>query len=281
MFHLFVPNQGSRPLMALLLTFTLLTGLLLVACGDSQGSAPTAVAEVVPQETATSPPTATPAPTDTPTPTSTPTPTDTPTPTPTDTPTPTPTDTPTPTNTPTPTETPLPTDTPTPANTPTPVNTPVPAATATPEQIDTITVYYRSNPNEILGVFPVYPFNGQQLYNRMVRMRNSLNTMRGALDGARDGNAEACTAYNNAYNNILYSGVFYDDVPGDWENIDFVYFISFIYSLDRTRPAHLSCANAGQVDSFNHGLALQAIQQVLEILNPAIQQAAVKPGITP
>jgi hypothetical protein len=280
MFHLFTRSGSGRPLPFLLLTFTLtlLSGLFLVACGNTQQPEATAVAEIIPQATDTPTPTETAVP---PTETPTPTPTDTPTPTPTDTPTPTPTETPTPTNTPTPTETPLPTDTPTPANTPTPVNTLPPPATPTPEQIDTITLYYRSNPSEILGVFPVYSFNGQQLYGRMTRLRNSLYTMRNSLDGARDGDAEACSAYNNAYNNILYSGVFYDDVPGDWENIDFVYVISFIYSLDRTRPAHLSCANSGQVDSFNYGLAYQAIDQVLDILNPAIQQAAAKPGITP
>jgi hypothetical protein len=279
MFQLFSRNRSGRSIPFLFLTLTLLSGLFLAACGNSQQPEATAVAEIIPQETDTPTPTETP--TATPTDTPTATPTDTPTPTPTDTPTPTPTDTPTPTNTPTPTKTPLPTDTPTPANTPTPVNTLPPPATPTPEQVDTVTLYYRSNPNEVLGTFPVYSFDGQQLYNRMTRLRNSLYSMRNALPGARDGDAAACSAYNNAYNNILYSGVFYDDVPGDWEYIDFVYVISFIYSLDRTRPAHLSCANSGQVDGFNYGLAYQTIDEVLDVLVPTIQQAAVKPGITP
>lgn len=266
----------------LIITLSLFLALLLMGCNTGAQEQPaTAVAEVVPQETATLPPT----PTETPIPTDTPIPTPTDTPVPTDTATPTetpiPTDTPTPTNTPTPTDTPTPANTATPANTPTPANTATPVPPPTPEQVDTVTVFYRSNPSEILGTFPVYTFDGQMLYNRMTRIRNSLNTMKGALNGALSGDAEACKSYNNAYNNILSSGVFFDDVPGDWQEIDWIYFVSFVYSLDRTRPAHLSCANSGQVDNFNYGLAVQTIDEVLGILNPAIQQAASKPGITP
>jgi hypothetical protein len=137
-------------------------------------------------------------------------------------------------------------------------------------------VYYRSNPSEVLGVFPQRPFDGSALYGNMIRMRDSINTMRSALDGTTTGDAASCTTYMNAYNNILYSGVFYEEVPGDWENIDLVYFLSFVFSLDRTRPAYLSCVNGSAVDNFNYGLALQAMDQVLQILNPAIAEAAGK-----
>jgi hypothetical protein len=237
--------------------------LLLVACGEE--AAPTEVA-VAPTEV---PATETPEPTDTPTPG----PTDTPSPTPTDTATP----TPEPTDTPTPTDTPEPTDTPTPTNTPGPTWTPAPpTATATPEVVDTITIYYASNPSDILGVFPVLPFDGQAMYNNMVRMRDSLYAMQGALDGALAGDAAACANYVAAYNNILYSGVFYDNVPPDWQEIDSIYLLSFIYSLDRTRPAYLSCVDAGKVDEFNYGLARQSIDQVLSILPQAIDAAAAK-----
>jgi hypothetical protein len=139
-----------------------------------------------------------------------------------------------------------------------------------------VTLYYISNPNDILGVFPQRPFDAAGMYNNMLNMHASLNTMQGSIDGAHNGDAASCSAYVNAYNTILYSGVFYGDVPGDWENIDFIYVISFIYSLDRTRPAYLSCVDAGRVDDFNYGLAVQAISDTLSVLEPAIAEAAAK-----
>jgi hypothetical protein len=261
--------------------------LLLAACNGQSAPPATQVAEAVAEATVaptqTLPPTATltATATDIPSPTPTETPTGTPTVTPTRTPRP--TRTPTATRTPAPTHTPspVPSETPTPAVSPTPRNTPVPP-TATPAPVlDTITIFYLSNPNDVLGVFPVKAFDASVMLNNMKRMRQSLYTMRDALPGTREGSAEACTAYRNAYSSIMNSGVFYEDVPGDWEQIDFVYFISFIYSLDRTRPAFLSCVNAGQVDDFNAGLASQSIDQTLTVLLPAIQSAAAKLGVAP
>lgn len=136
-----------------------------------------------------------------------------------------------------------------------------------------VVVYYISNPNDILGVFPEEPFDAEGLKSNMLNIQGSLNTMRGNLDGAKAGDADACTRYVQAYNNILYSGVFYKDVPPGWQDVDGIYFLSFIYSLDRTRPAYLSCVNAGNVDDFNYGLAHTAIELTLSILNPAIQSA--------
>lgn len=257
----------------------LIVALLLLwggaACGAEEADpTATAVAQVVetPTETAV-PATDTPAPTDTPMPTETPAPTDTATPTET----PLPTDTPEPTAT----ATAAPTDTPTPTNTAVPVtNTPAaPAATATPAateesgEPEMITVYYISNPNDILGVFPELPFDAADLTANMNNIYYSLQTMRGSIDGAKAGDAAACSTYVGAYNNILYSGVFYKDVPGDWQEIDFVYFLSFIYSLDRTRPAYLSCVNAGKVDDFNYGLAVQTIDQTVSFMTPSLNAA--------
>ncbi len=110
----------------------------------------------------------------------------------------------------------------------------------------------------------------------MLVLQRSLGTMRGSIDGAHGGDAASCTTYVNAYNTILCSGVFYDDVPADWQDIDLSYVVSFIYSLDRTRPAYLSCINAGTVDDFNYGLALQAIDLTQQVLNPAVAAAAAK-----
>lgn len=169
-----------------------------------------------------------------------------------------------------------PTPLPLPTNTPVPP-TPVPA-TATPEIIDYITLVYQSNPNEVLGTFPVKNFDGNALYNNMLRIRSSLQTMGGNLDGAKAGDAAACSAYVNAYDNIMRNGVFYDNIPADWQDIDFAYFISFVFALDRTRPAYLSCINAGRVDDFNYGLARQAIDGAQNVLNPAIASAGAKLG---
>jgi hypothetical protein len=268
----------------------LFIGLGVAACGPSQAeldaSATQIAAQVFATQTAAGPtwtntptvtPTATATPTDTPTatPTDRPTPTDTPTATPTDTP----TLTPTPTGTPTPTATATMTPTATASATPLPTVPPQPTATPTPEETEepeTIVLYYISNPNDILGVFPVQPFDGNGMYNHMVTIRQSLYTMADNIDGAHNGDANACAVYAGAYEGILYSGVFYDDVPDDWQQIDDAYVISFIYSLDRTRPAYLSCVDAGRVDDFNYGLAWETIQNTLNFIGPYIDQAASK-----
>jgi hypothetical protein len=276
-------NQPPWQKICLLCVILVMLTLNLAGCGPSEeelAAQATQVAhDIFATQTAQAPtftPTATATPTSTNTPTSTPT--ETPTATATPTKTPTPTLTPSPTNTPT--ETPLPTDTPTPTKTPTPRPTspPQPTATTTAESSgnDYVTIYYRSNPNEVLGVFPQRPFDGKTLYNNMVKMQQSINAMRNALDGAGRGDAASCATYTQSYEAILNSGVFYDDVPGDWQDIDFAYVLSFIYSLDRTRPAYLSCINSGIVDSFNLGLAMTAMDDTLSLLNPATAAAAAK-----
>lgn len=292
--HYFRTRTSFYLFACLILVFT----MGLAACGGGETPA-TAVAEATeaPTETTipateTAVPTDTPAPTDTPEPTETPEPTDTATPT--ETPEPTETPTTPPTETAVPTETPETTETPQPTSPPQPTNTAAPAAPTTAPSDDNgdgesgegdetseeesgesepIVVYYISNPNDVLGVFPVEPFDADGLRSNMSNIQGSLNTMRNNLDGAKAGDAAACTSYVSAYNNILYSGVFYEDVPPEWQDVDGIYFISFIYSLDRTRPAYLSCVDAGKVDDFNFGLALTAIDQTLSILNPAIQSA--------
>ncbi len=262
----------------------------LSACGQTDPAPePDAASEVAEVEveaeapTEEPSPTATDEPTNTPQPTATntpkPTATNTPEPTATNTPEPTATNTPEPTatNTPEPTETAVPPTTAPPTAEPQPTNPPEPTAdTSESESPDSITVYYRSNPSEVLGVFPVKPFDGAAMYGYMLFMRDSIGAMRGSIDGAKAGDAAACQTYMNAYNNILYSGVFYEDIPPDWANIEVVYFVSFVYSLDRTRPAYLSCVNGAAVDDFNYSLALTAMNQVEQVLNPAINEAAAK-----
>lgn len=141
-----------------------------------------------------------------------------------------------------------------------------------------ITLYYRADPNEVLGVFPEYPFDAEAMYGHMINMGKSLATMQAALDGARKGDENSCNAYVGAYDVILTAGTFYEDVPGDWGDIDLRYMVSFIYSLDRTRPAYLSCKESGRVDDFNYSLAWRTIDQVWTVLNPAIDAAASKLG---
>jgi hypothetical protein len=272
----------TRPIQILLLFSFIVT-----ACQPSRSETDATATEIVaeafanltaeaPLNTAT--PTSTPEPSPTALPTETPSPSPTFTSTPTDTPTPTATATATATETPTPlpTDTPTPTSTPTDTPTPRPTLPPQPTATATAEELDEIVLYYISDPNEILGVFPVRTFDANSLYNNMVRIRQSLQTMMANIDGAKSGDANACNAYVGAYNNILYSGVFYEEVPPDWEEIDWAYYLSFVYSLDRTRPAYLSCVNAGQVDNFNYGLAVQTLNETYNFLSPYVDAAAAK-----
>jgi outer membrane biosynthesis protein TonB len=166
--------------------------------------------------------------------------------------------------------------TPTPAPTSEAPEQPSPEPTEESEAADTVVIYYISDPNEILGVFPVRPFDRDEALSKMQIIRGALYTMRENLPGARSGDAAACGNYVNAYNNVLYSGVFFDPVPPEWQNIDEIYYISFIYALDRTRPAYLSCSNAGRVDDFNANLAEQAIGQTLSFLEPAINEAAAR-----
>ena len=248
---------------------------------DAAGSEATNVPDLpidTPESTSTPVPTATLAPTNTPTtiPTETPTATPEPTQTPTATPKPTQTPTATPVDTPEPTLTPEPTSLPQATAVPQP-SQPTAAPTAETEAEESfVTLYYISNPSDILGTFPEKPFNADELRSHMVNIQSSLNTMQANLDAAKGGDAAACSNYVSAYNNILYSGTFYKDVPGDWQEINFVYSISFVYSLDRTRPAYQACVNGGDMGDFNYGLAYSAIGETLNILNPAIVSAYAK-----
>lgn len=259
----------------------LLVVLLLAACGQEE-----------PAETAVLPPTVPATHTAEPTPTNTATPE--PTATHTATPEPTATHTATPKPTATHTATPEPTATPTATATLAPTAVPatataVPASTSSSsdsggeegeasedeeETPDFITLYYISNPSDILGTFPVQPFDADAIRSDLYGMQDSLNTMRSNLDGAKAGDAAACAAYVQGYNNILYGTRFFDDVPPDWQDIDSLYVLLFIYSLDRTRPAYLSCANAGRIDDFNYSLAYTTINETMEVLNPTVQSAA-------
>ncbi len=156
---------------------------------------------------------------------------------------------------------------------------PPPTATPTAEaqtEEEFVTYTYISNPNEILGTFPKKPFDADALRSHMVINQSSLNTMQANLNAAKGGDAVACSNYVSAYNNILYSGIFFKDVPGDWQEIDFVYFISFIYALDRTRPAYLACVDGGDMGDFNFSLAYTAIGEALGVLNPAVVSAYAK-----
>ncbi|MCB8950162.1 MAG: hypothetical protein H6653_19320 [Ardenticatenaceae bacterium] len=270
----------------------LLLGLIttLTACTtDDPATTITDVTEAKPTDTP-DPPTHTPEPSSTPIPTVTAKPTNTPTPLPTETvtatlePSQTPTTTSEPTQIPsaTPVNTPKPTLTTEPTNPPPATTAPQPAApppTATAEaevEEEFVTLYYISNPNDVLGTFPEKPFDADGLRSHMVNIQSSLNTMQANLDAAKGGDTAACSNYVGAYNNILYSGTFYKDIPGDWEEINFVYSISFIYALDRTRPAYLACVNGGDMGDFNYGLAYSAIGETLDVLNPAIVNAYAK-----
>jgi hypothetical protein len=116
------------------------------------------------------------------------------------------------------------------------------------------------------------------MYGHMINMGESLSTMQAALDSAHKGDQNSCSTYVEAYDVILAAGTFYEDVPGDWEDIHFRYLICFIYSLDRTRPAYLSCKESSRVDDFNYSLAWRTIDEVWTVLNPAIDAAASKLG---
>ncbi|MEZ4512770.1 MAG: hypothetical protein R3C62_12905 [Chloroflexota bacterium] len=258
--------------------------LALAACGGDEPAETAVLPTAIPPTSTTEPTathTATPEPTATNTATPEPTATNTPEPTATHTATPEPTDTPEPTATAT--DTPAPTAVPATA-------TAVPASTTDSnadnsggegdgsggenETPDSITLYYISNPSDILGTFPVQPFDADAIRSDLYGMQQALNTMRSNLDGAKAGDAAACAAYVQGYNNILYGTRFFDEVPANWEDIDSLYVLLFIYSLDRTRPAYISCADSGRIDDFNYSLAYTTINETLEVLNPTVQSAA-------
>lgn len=171
---------------------------------------------------------------------------------------------------------------PAPAPAPTPEEpAPAPPAeeeAAEPEVLGYITIVYASNPDEVLGVFPVVLFDAELMYNRMVLNQQALNDMRDSLSGMLAGDQAACDRYESAYERIKENGIFFVDIPGDWINLDLVYFNTFIFALDRTRPAYLSCFDSGRVDQFNHDLAFQTIVQTLDLLNPAVEESAAKLG---
>lgn len=166
----------------------------------------------------------------------------------------------------------------TPSGSPAPTpgdDTPPPDSPAAEEPIGVITLVYNSDPDEVLGVFPVYEFNAETLVLRMIFNELALIEMRANLDGALSGDQAACDNYEQAYEIMKASGGFYVDVPSEWRGIYSTYVNSFIVGLDRTRPAYLACLNDGQVNQFNYGLAFTAINDALNQLTPAIDQALV------
>ena len=186
-----------------LLSLFLLVGLTasLMACAanapastisDTAGSEATNVPNLptdTPESTSTPVPTATLAPTNTPTtiPTETPTATPEPTQTPTATPKPTQTPTATPVDTPEPTLTPEPTSLPQATAVPQPSQPTVAPTAETEAEESFVTLYYISNPSDILGTFPEKPFNADELRSHMVNIQSSLNTMQANLDAAKGG----------------------------------------------------------------------------------------------
>lgn len=174
---------------------------------------------------------------------------------------------------------PRPMNPPAPGTPPAPTPPPAPPP-APPTDEETVTIYYASNPDEVLGVFPVRNFNARDFYGNLQRLRAGLETMKNTLDGTLRGDAGACASYIAAYEGILRSGVFYENVPAEWQEADLRYFLSFVYALDRTRPAYLSCQNAGRVDQFNYGLALDAVFDAINVVDPAIRNAQTLLGIS-
>ena len=157
------------------------------------------------------------------------------------------------------------------------VPSPAPGSDASPappyEIIDSIPIYYVSNSNELIGTFPIIRFRSELLVENMQFNQTMLHKMRNNLDSAASGDQASCDRYKDAYEAIKENGIFFADVPVEWEELYFTYFLTFVYSLDRTRPAYLSCIDSGRIDDFNRDLAHQTINETLDILNPAVDAA--------
>lgn len=147
-----------------------------------------------------------------------------------------------------------------------------------PEPIDFITLFYVSNPDDILGVFPVVFFDAELLYARMVYNQFQLNKMKSNIDGALAADQAACDRFEDGYESIKDKGLFFVDIPQDWQDLDAIYFLTFIVTLDGTRPAYLSCFDSGSVASFNYGLAVTTINDVLNVLDPSVDEAGRRLG---
>jgi hypothetical protein len=184
---------------------------------------------------------------------------------------------PSPTVVPEDTATPTATATNTPTVTPTPDGTTTSQVGATPTY-EIFILYYESDPTEVLGVFLIKPFNGQELYEVMTNARDQLAVMQDVIFLTED-DPLACATYIAAYNSIRDSGVVYDQVPGTWVEVYRLYVPAFIMSLDRTRPAYLSCVQTGQVSPFNASLASTTIEQALQMWKPAIDGAEDRLGL--
>jgi hypothetical protein len=144
---------------------------------------------------------------------------------------------------------------------------------------DYVVVYYLSNPDEILGVFPILDFDAEWLYNDMLWMKEGIDMMLGALDGASRGDRAACGHFLHGYEMVFDSGAWYENVPAEWAEADARFYTALIWTLDRTRPAAISCDEAGRVDPFNYGLAMQSLHQAQNVLNPAIAIAEALLGV--
>ena len=153
----------------------------------------------------------------------------------------------------------------------------VPPPLADIDVIDYVTADYVSN-NEVIGVFPVVRFDANLMMTRMRFNQHNLYVMRSRLEGASRGDQAACDQYEDAYEAIKETAIFFVDIPAEWQDLDSRYYVTFLFTLDRTRVAYLSCFDSGYINGQNVSFAYEAIDDTLEVLNPAILEAANKLG---
>lgn len=124
---------------------------------------------------------------------------------------------------------------------------------------------------------PVRPapiqFEANTLRESMNTVRSNIEQAGGLLDRIYNGSRETCGEYQNYYDALIQSPV-YGSVPGEWQGIYNEYLFAVENFLTSNQPIDSLCDQGGGViNNLDYGAARQGINNSLDRLIPAIEQA--------
>lgn len=123
------------------------------------------------------------------------------------------------------------------------------------------------------------PFNADALYEAMLQARSDIEQMGGLLDRIYRGGREPCEDYLRWHDSLLASPV-YDGVPPDWGGVYGEYVWAVEHVIDKTNTATYICSDVGGGVLTEHdwGVARMGVNEALDRLGPAIDNAAAMLG---
>lgn len=117
------------------------------------------------------------------------------------------------------------------------------------------------------------PFEVNALKGSMNTVRSNIEQAGGLLDRIYNGSRETCGEYQNYYDALIQSPVC-EGVPGEWQGIYNEYLFAVENFLATNQPIDSLCDQGGGViNNLDYGVARQGINNSLDRLIPAIEQA--------